>query len=430
MALGRLAFVLIAVLATSGKASILAQVLDICGCAGDPTLTPFDAGNPATYPPGTSGCSGPCTSGTIVLPLPPDGILRFSSFRAVGGFYVYFAPNAANTPVTLLVAGDVQIQGSSCCYEFSVQGNDGLSATPTTAGVGGRAGNGGFRGGDGAAQPINGFTVGGTGFGPGGGRGGSQGVAPGGGTFFGLPELLPLLGGSGGGGGGSFGTSTNCTGGGGGGGGGGLLIAANGTMTLSNHIVHANGGGGGAYANSGCAHYGGGGSGGAVRLVANRFVHLGNGYVRAGAGQGNGVFGTAGRVRLESIDDSAQTAFNTDNPPALRITGPGPLSNPLAPTVRITAVNGNAVPALPRGHAAAIDVVLPAPGVTGIDVATTGVPSGTTVIVTVKPRIGAVPSVSTVPLACDTLGNCNASATFNLSAGAYVIEARATFEVE
>jgi hypothetical protein len=36
-----------------------------------------------------------------------------------------------------------------------------------------------------------------------------------------------------------------------------------------------------------------------------------------------------------------------------------------------------------------------------------------------------------VPLSnCDTLGACNATTTFNLGAGAYVIEARATFQVE
>jgi hypothetical protein len=429
MAVGRLAAVVVAVLMTSGKESVLAQVLDICGCAGDPTLRPFDAGDPSTYPPGTSGCAGPCTSGTIVLPLPPDGILRFSSFKT-GNFHVYFAQNAANTPVTLLVAGDVRLVASFCCHEMSVGGGSGSSGTGTTAGVGAPGGNGGFRGGDGAAQPINGFTIGGTAFGPGGGLGGNGNEPPTGGTFFGLPELLPLVGGSGGGGGGSLGTSTNCTGGGGGGGGGGLLIAANGTITIAQTIVQAHGGNGGAYGNSACARFGAGGSGGAIRLVANRLVDGGNGHVRAGGGSGNGASGTAGRVRLESVDDSAQTALITDNPPALRVTGPGPLSNPLAPTVRITSINGNPVPGVPGGHTGAIDVVLPAPGVTGIDVATTGVPSGTTVVVTVKPRIGAAPSASTVPLSCDALGSCNASATFNLSAGAYVVEARATFEVE
>jgi hypothetical protein len=194
--------------------------------------------------------------------------------------------------------------------------------------------------------------------------------------------------------------------------------------------VSAAGGGGGAWGNGSCSRFGAGGSGGAIRLVARSLVNAGNGFVRAEGG-GGFVSGTPGRVRLESVDDSAQTALNTDNPAALRITGPGPLSNPLAPSVRITQVNGGSIAATPQGFTGAIDVVLPAPGVTGIDLATAGVPSGTTVEVKVKPRVGADPLASTVPLAnCDTLGNCQATATFNLAAGAYVIEARATFQVE
>ena len=74
------------------------QVLDLCGCAGDPTLQPFNAANPATYPPGTTGCTSNCTSGTITFTTPPDGVLKFSSFTADGGFNFGFTRNAANTP--------------------------------------------------------------------------------------------------------------------------------------------------------------------------------------------------------------------------------------------------------------------------------------------------------------------------------------------
>ena len=66
-----------------------------------------------------------------------------------------------------------------------------------------------------------------------------------------------------------------------------------------------------------------------------------------------------------------------------------------------------------------------------MDIVTTGVPSGTTVEVKSKARIGADPVTSTVPLTnCDAQGNCIATATFNLTAGASVIEARATFLVQ
>ncbi len=166
--------------------------------------------------------------------------------------------------------------------------------------------------------------------------------------------------------------------------------------------------------------------------MASRFVNGGNGrlWAQGAAGSQGGGTGTDGRIRLESLDASAQTAF-TSNPPAIRITGPGPVANPVSPTVKITAVGGQATPAVPQGGYGAIDIVLPAPGVTSIDVATTGVPSGTTVLVTVKPRIGGPAQPVTIPLnTCDSAGACTATTAFNLAAGAYIVEARATFQVQ
>jgi hypothetical protein len=366
------------------------------------------------------------------MTLPPDGIFRFSSFTVDGSFTVGFGRNAANTPVSILVAGNAIIRSGGCCPDLSVSGGAGSSGTASTAGVGALGGNGGFKGADGSALAINGANVGGTGLGPGGGAGGTPTSGASGGTFFGLPELLPLLGGSGGGGGSGFGSTANCTGGGGGGGGGALLIVANGTMHIQNYDIVAEGGGGGSVGNGGCANGGGGGSGGAIRLVANRFIDGGAARLWASGGGGghNSFSGTVGRIRLESLDASAQTAF-APQIAALRVTGPGPLANPVSPTVRITSVGGQVPPAIPQGGYGAIDVVLAAPGVTGIDVATSGVPSGTTVLVTVKPRIGGNAVSATVPLtACDAAGDCTASAAFTLAAGAYAVEARATFQVQ
>jgi hypothetical protein len=403
-----------------------AQGIDICGCATVPGLQPFDSSDPSTFPPGTTDTGA---NGSMSIPLPPDGILKFSRFN-LQNRQLSFGANAANTPVTILVAGDVNIIGSFCCFAFSVAGSNGVAGNSSFAGVGGLGGPGGFRGGDGASQAINGAAIGGTGFGPGGGAGGT--ATPftngAGGTFVGLPELLPLAGGSGGGGGASTNaTSTSCSGGGGGGGGGALLIAANGTLTIVNYQLFADSGNNSGSGNGGCASNGGGGSGGAIRLVANRFVQGGfnNLFARSVSGDG-----TDGRIRLESIDTSAQTQFSTQ-PPALRIVGPTPIANPINPTVAITSVGGAAVPAVPQGTFGAIDVVLPAPGPTAVQVATSGVPGGTTVSVTVKPRIGGPAISQTVPLGnCSAAGACGALTTFNLAAGAYVVEARATFQVQ
>jgi hypothetical protein len=432
-ALGRMALLLAVVIGT-GNGGVAAQaVLDLCGCRDTPGLLPFNANDSATFPPGT------VASGVdVTIPLPPDGVLRFSSFSA-NDRNIHFARNAANTPVTLLVSGDVLLtRPAGCCRFIWVGGDDGSSGGNGFAGVGGLGGPGGFRGGDGAAAGVNLFTVGGAGQGPGGGVGATPTVTSVGGTFFGVPELLPLVGGSGGGGGASLNANTGaaCTGGGGGGGGGAILIAANGTITIHNYDLYVNGGTGGSVGNGSCARGGAGGSAGAMRLVASRFVHVGTARLFAnGAGSHfNGGGGTSGRIRLETVDSSAQTQFSPEpTSAALRITGPGPLSNPVAPSVRITHVNGNAVPEPPQGFRGAIDIVLPAPGVVSVDLATTGVPSGTLVEVKIKPRVGDNPLTATVPLeagSCDAQGACTAIATFNVNAGAHVVEARATFQVQ
>lgn len=403
-----------------------AQTVDLCGCGSVPGLRPFTTADPTTLPPFATD-----DGSNLVFTVPPDGILKYSSF-SITNRHVFFRTNAANTPVTILVSGDVSLIGSGCCYNFSLAGSSGSGGNSVTAGVGGAGGPGGFRGGDGASLAINGAAIGGAGFGPGGGAGGTQSpfTHAAGGTFLGLPELLPLVGGSGGGGGASLNNSaTSCSGGGGGGGGGALLVASNGTMTIANYNLIADGGSGAGSGNGNCASNGGGGSGGALRLIASRLAG-GNGNLSAAAGSTSGINATVGRIRLESIDSSAQTQFNT-SPPALRIVGPTPIANPVNPTVAITSVGGSAVPAVPQGNFGAIDVVLPAPGPTPVTVATSGVPSGTTVAISVKPRIGGLPVSQTVPLTdCNTAGACGAAATFDLAAGAYVIEARATFQIQ
>jgi len=74
-----------------------------------------------------------------------------------------------------------------------------------------------------------------------------------------------------------------------------------------------------------------------------------------------------------------------------------------------------------------VDVVVPIPGPTSIDLSTSGVPAGTTLEVKVKPRVGGAPSTSTVTLsACDANSACTTSVTLDLAAGSYFVEGRAT----
>jgi len=302
--------------------SVVAQgVSDLCNCAREAALKPFDAGDPRTYPPGTSGCTATCQAGTIVLPLPADGVLKFSSLTAQGAFTITFKPNATNTPATLLVSGDVVLRAPACCGTLSVTGHPGETATGRGVGVGGLGGPGAFRGGRGHGQPlgVGGLTPGGNGEGPGGGWGATTNVEAIGGTYTGTPELDPLIGGSGGGGGSGFGFEPACLGGGGGGGGGALVIRANGRIALQNFQIVADGGPGGEPADRSCAQGGAGGSGGAIRLVAKTFA--GDGTVRLTAKGGppahRGGDATAGRIRLEATDNTSETAFSTE-PVAVR----------------------------------------------------------------------------------------------------------------
>jgi hypothetical protein len=163
------------------------------------------------------------------------------------------------------------------------------------------------------------LTPGGNGEGPGGGWGATTNVEALGGTFTGTMELMPLIGGSGGGGGSGFGFEPACLGGGGGGGGGALLIKANGRITVQNYHVTADGGPGGEPADRRCAQGGAGGSGGAIRLVARTFTAADT--VRLTANGGTPAYragvATAGRIRLESVDSSSETAFGTE-PIAIR----------------------------------------------------------------------------------------------------------------
>jgi len=407
----------------------LAQALDICGCAGAASLGAFDTLNAATWPPGTEQGFR-----FITLPLPDDGVLVFDSVNIAprpsdaGALAVSFRPNARNTPVTLLVKGNLTI-GPNTSTGLNLNGAAGSGGQVGDSGKGGDGGPGGFRGGDGAYQLVNLAARGGAGLGPlGGAPGTSSPLATGGsGVFLGNLQLVPMVGGSGGGGGASTTTASGCSAGGGGGGGGAILVAANGTITLNGYIA-AEGGNGGGSNNSSCASGGGGGSGGAIRIVASAIQGTGNLWARAGSGWGTGSQASSnGRIRLEAISNTLPA--NNTTPIASRSSVPGPVAPPVIPTVRITGVGGVAAPAVPVGGIGQVDITLPAPGTATVDLVTSAVPSGTIVEVYVKPRVGGPQVTLPVTLvSCDGAGTCSAQVSTSLDAGTYTVEARATFQ--
>jgi hypothetical protein len=250
-------------------------------------------------------------------PFGPDG---YNSGGITGSkTTINILPNEANTPVTILVAGDVRIDGS---VFIMVSGAKATAGTSGINGKGGYGGPGGFPGADGAYQLVNFANRGGDGIGPGGGPGGIPSTTPrtygANATSPGSLYLLPLVGGSGGGGGASNSDTSNCS--------------------------------------------GGGGSGGAIRLVANTIAGTGALYARGRSNVTVSEFqGNNGAIRMESIYNT-MSATNT-SPVASRAPSPGALANPVAPTVAITAVGGQPVPTPAMGIHRGVDVVLPTPGV-------------------------------------------------------------------
>jgi hypothetical protein len=131
---------------------------------------------------------------------------------------------------------------------------------------------------------------------------------------------------------------------------------------------------------------------------------------------------------MEAIYNTFSATGTT--PVAMRAPAPGPLANPLSPTVAITAIDGVPLPAAPQGIYGGVDYIMPATGTISVDLAATGVPGGTTINITVKPQVGSTPGEGSAVLGnCDADGNCTANANIELaSAGKYFIEARATFQ--
>jgi hypothetical protein len=416
---------------------------------------------------GADGAFNPTVNMNITPP--PNGIFNYTSVNIPPGVQVNYLRNAANTPIVILATGDVTISGTLNVSGATPPSAGGAGdANPGDDGVPGIGGPGGFDGGRGGLQtpfPASSNTArGGGGLGPGGGGGadliGNCNGAPSpafgagggfgsaaanatgcgvtlltgiGGSAYGSPTLLPLIGGSGGGGGGG-GTSFN--GAGGGGGGGAILIAASGTITITGSLLAVGGNGGATAGNAttgGGGGGGGGGSGGAIRLVATTIT--GGGTISAGGGaagvRGNnpgsfpnaGTDGAGGRVRIEA-EVYTRTAGTT---PGFSFGAPGPLFVNGAPALAISSVAGVPVPATPGGG---VDVPLSAatPNPVSVVFTTSGVPVGSTVQLTVTQAYGAKVVATSAPTT-GTTASATASVSVNLPAGPSVLQAQTTFTV-
>jgi len=399
---------------------------------------------------GSSGADGAFNpTADIVVPLPPDGVFNYTTVDIPAGVTVTYTPNVANTPVTMLASGDVTIAGTiNVSGQNGGSGESGIISSFANLIPGGPGGFAGGRGGIGGAATFA-ERAGGNGLGPGAGNGGTNGGCAGGGAGFGFvgtnsgctagigggiygsTRLLPLIGGSGGGGGGG-GRSTGKPGGAGGGGGGAILIASSATINITGSLT-ANGGTGGTYASNGDgAAGGGGGSGGAIRIVATAISGAGSLGALSGTGGSGGVSGSndnagtggKGRIRLEADEP---IAFNGSTDPFPSVGQTQALILPGLPTIRIASVAGAPVSPTPSGSD---DVVLPSdtPNPMTIGLASSNVPLGQTITLTVTPDSGAsITAVSSAIVGTEANGTADASVA--LPSGHSVLSATVSFTV-
>jgi hypothetical protein len=432
----------------------------------------FDSGST-----GADGVFAPTVNTEVQLP--ESGILNYASINIPTGVTVKFKRNTANTPVYLLVSGNVTIAGKidisgTNAANVGTSG-DGNLADDGNPGIGGPGGYDGGRGGRDDLNLRQSVITGGNGLGPGGGyaahgdvkydsvsygwtaptycQGGSNfsygGLATVGGgashsqagsgmevgyactgtplvkvlsfpakpaiAAYGSAILQPLVGGSGGGGGAG---NTNFGGSGGGGGGGALLIAVSGTLTLTG-TIEARPGLAGTAAGVNVGGTGGYGSGGSVRLVATSVA--GNGRINTAESRYDSYY--LGRVRIEG-DSITYTGTST---PTYVADTPAPVFLSNVPSLKIVNVGGSAVPANPTGVA---DLTFPATLVNPVTISltTTNVPVGNTVLVKVIPSNG--PVIEAVsPAITGTNASGTASVSVSLPQGPSTLQAMTTYTV-
>jgi hypothetical protein len=457
----------------------LVLLLALSAAFAVPSAFAFNSGST-----GADGALAPTVNTTIDLPA--SGILNYTSINIPAGVTVKFKKNAVNTPVYLLVSGDVTIAGaidvSGTDAAHTGTAGDGNLGDDGVPGLGGPGGFDGGRGGQADSAQTPAIIRGGAGLGPGGGKGGIEGpdsctgnryykrigggagyATNGGmnlsdicggvlrpsdasGIAYGSAILQPLIGGSGGGGGRG---GANFAGSGGGGGGGAILLASSGTINLTG-AIRAEGGGAGVASGTGSGDAGAGGSGGAIRIMATAFA--GNGRLSTvgacvnstGTAQ-SGNFGSPwtpsgygnsprwydcsihrssmGRIRVEA----ESVTYSGQSFPAYVADQPGPIFLSSLPALRIASVAGTAVPANPTGNA---DVVLPADVVNPVTVTfeTTNVPTGNTVLFKMIPAYGDPVEVIS-PAIAGSAASGTASVQVSLPQGPSTLQATTTYTV-
>lgn len=374
----------------------------------------FSSGSTGVNGAYTATCSPtPCT---VTEPLPASGVFNYTTVTIPAGVTVQYTRNAANTPVTILATGDVNVVGN-----IFLSGGNAIprSTSGTVPFPGALGGPGGFNGGNGGV--LNG-VMGTAGQGPGGGTPALVGCCSANPGSYGAPTafvaLIPLFGGSGGGGATVFPNTGATRAGSGAGGGGAILIASSSKITVSGSIT-ANGGTTTQQNPVFCAaEEGAPGSGGAIRLVAPLLE--GNGTLQANGGTGGCSALTPGRIRFEAFTQGISGSIS----PAASFSTPGPVtasSNPSLvnlPRLAIASMGGVAAPEVPGGSYASADVSLVQgtsnPVTVTLAAANTPVGSPTAITLKLMPQT-AFPTTLSVPTANHTGTFASSTATVGVT---------------
>lgn len=402
-----------------------------------PGWSQFDAGSDGSD--GALDFSG-SPAGTIIEfdpttfnpPLDPDGdsVYHFTSINIPAEVTVKLrADKAGHLPLRWFVSGAVVINGV-----LDLSGEDGHSDDPNIVPRPSIPGPGGFAGGIGSRASVNPASPG---FGPGRGFAGSRieggsaahvvpvtNLGAGYGDSYGSRFIIPLVGGSGGGGEG--GNSITRNGLGGGAGGGAILIASNLSIALNGSIL-ANGGRGNSDPDTSNHDRSGSGSGGSIRLVSP--IISGNGMLSALGGQSEGYFsqvGSAGRIRMESLENSFTGLRSGEFSPATLLTNTHLLPTQTFPFLRVASIDGQNVPTNPRASLPDVDITLDTAQDVDIVVAAQNIPLGTQVTLVVINETLGLTNYQTTGLA-GSLENSTATAQVTVPAGYTRIYTRANW---
>lgn len=239
--------------------------------------------------------------------------------------------------------------------------------------------------------------------------------------------LLPLSGGSGGGGAFSPGPDGIPVVG-GGAGGGAILIASNVSITINGAISATGGTGGGD--GTAAFHEGGVGSGGGIRLMSDLVTGIGQIDVSGGFKKTGAFYGDPGIVRVEAgqntfsgmiLQLNVGDHYRSVNLPPNPIVGVN-----ATPRVRVTSIDGIAVPSRPGGSFQVPDVTLSKTTPVDTIIQANNIPLGTVVTLYYFNQTTFLGQVNFRPLA-GTLQSSTATATTAITHGYSLLWVLATW---